>query len=59
MNKCSHKCKYFPSEAKKIITEYKDEFGIKHRNSVFLCLYDGHRILSYLDCENYTEICRR
>lgn len=53
MCKCNHNCKNFPPEAKEILREYKDEFGVKHRESVFVCLYDGHRIKSYLDCEHY------
>ena len=33
--------------------EYFDAYGIKHRESIFSCWYDGHRITEYEDCVNY------
>ena len=52
-HRCDAACKYFPTEASKILDEYFDAYGIKHRESIFLCWYDGHRITEYEDCVNY------
>ena len=52
-HRCDATCKYFPTEASKILDEYFDAYGIKHRESIFSCWYDGHRITKYEDCVNY------
>ena len=52
-HRCDATCKYFPTEASKILDEYFDAYGIKHRKSIFSCWYDGHRITEYEDCVNY------
>ena len=52
-HRCDAASKYFPTEASKILDEYFDAYGIKHRESIFSCWYDGHRITEYEDCVNY------
>lgn len=52
-HRCDATCKYFPTEASKILDEYSDAYGVKHRESIFSCWYDGHRITKYEDCVNY------
>ena len=49
-HRCDATCKYFPAEASKILDEYFDAYGVKHRESIFSCWYDAHRIVSYEDC---------
>lgn len=53
---CSPECIYFPREPSQVLSEYLDEFGIKRRNSVFLCGFDDHRIIEYIKCENFKSI---
>lgn len=52
-HRCDATCRYFPAEASKILDEYSDAYGVKHRESIFSCWYDGHRITKYEDCVNY------
>lgn len=52
-HRCDVTCRYFPAEASKILDEYSDAYGVKHRESIFSCWYDGHRITKYEDCVNY------
>ena len=52
-HRCDATCKYFPTEASKNLDEYFVANGIKHRESIFSCWYDGHRITEYEDCVNY------
>ena len=52
-HRCDATCKYFPTEASKILDEYFDAYGIKHRESIFFFFFDGHRITEYEDCVNY------
>ena len=35
-HRCDATCKYFPAEASKILDEYFDAYGVKHRESIFL-----------------------
>ena len=51
MHICDNKCFYYPENPSKILKEYIDDFGIKHRESEFLCCLDGHRILKYKKCK--------
>lgn len=56
MHICDNKCFYYPENPSKIIKEYIDDFGIKHRECEFLCCLDGHRIKSHKKCKNYKII---
>lgn len=58
MHICDSKCFYYPENPSKILKEYIDDFGIKHRESEFLCCLDGHRILKYKKCKNYKKYNR-
>lgn len=33
-HRCDATCKYFPAEASKILDEYFDAYGVKHRESI-------------------------
>lgn len=53
--KCSPKCIYFPSEPTQVLREYMDKCGIKHREAIYKCNYDGHRITTFSKCPFYME----
>ena len=53
---CDTKCIYYPLEPSDIIKEYTDKFGLKHRECIFLCRFDEHRIVNYKKCKNYKRI---
>lgn len=55
---CDTDCIYYPSYPTEIIKEYIDEFGLKHRECIFLCEFDDHRITKHCKCKNYKSINR-
>lgn len=55
--KCNPNCVYYPQLPDRTIKEYIDENGLKHKECVYLCCYDDHRILYFdEDCPNYKSI---
>lgn len=53
---CNNKCIYYPTNYSKILKEYYDENGLLHREAVYLCNYDDHRIMTLDKCENYRRL---
>ena len=58
MKKCDTKCIYYPLEPSEILRIYKDKFGVKHRECIYLCGFDFHRIEKYELCSNYKNLNR-
>ena len=52
---CNTDCIYYPLNPDKIIKEYIDNFGLKHRECIYLCRFDDHRIKKYQVCKNYKK----
>ena len=50
---CNPNCIYFPSSYSYLLKEYNDSNNIKHREAVYLCDYDDHRIREFEICENF------
>lgn len=55
---CDRECIYFPLNPTKVLKEYVDDFGLKHRECVYLCGFDEHRIEKFCICKNYKKISR-
>lgn len=55
---CDRDCIYFPSIPDEVLKEYVDDFGLKHRECIYLCRFDEHRIKDYIICKNYKSINR-
>lgn len=55
---CSRDCIYYPFNPTEILKEYIDEFGLKHRECIYLCGLDEHRITKFKVCKNYKKISR-
>lgn len=55
---CNTDCIYYPLNPDKIIKEYIDNFGLKHRECIYLCRFDDHRIKKYQVCKNYKKVNR-
>ena len=41
-----------------VLKEYIDNFGLKHRECIYLCRFDDHRIKKYQVCKNYKKVNR-
>lgn len=50
---CSPYCMYFPNSYSCLLREYKDSNNIEHREAIYLCDYDDHRIREFEICENF------
>lgn len=50
---CSPYCMYFPNSYSNILKEYNDSNNVKHREAIYLCGYDDHRIRDFEICENF------
>ena len=55
---CDEKCIYYPTYPSSIIDEYIDNFGLKHREAVYLCNFDDHRIEMFCKCKHYKTISK-
>ena len=53
---CSPHCVYFPQNPDEIVSETVVE-GVKHREVVRHCRYDGHQIVGWCHCDNKEEMC--
>ena len=51
---CSPHCIYFPQVPQEVYSE-KTEDGVTHRSVQRRCRYDGHRIISWEECDFYTK----
>jgi hypothetical protein len=56
---CDVHCMYYPRYPSEILDEYIDEFGLKHRDSIWICGYDDHMLLDYQECKHYKNLCVR
>ncbi len=54
--RCNQNCIYYPSTYTELKKEYYDENGVYHREAVYLCNYDDHRITKFEICNNYRSI---
>lgn len=52
---CSPNCMYFPNSYSNILKEYNDSNNVKHREAIYLCDYDDHRIRDFVICEKFRE----
>lgn len=50
---CNPKCKYFPNQPSEVTDERVDADGVKHRSSVWICVFSGDRITRWGACGNY------
>lgn len=56
---CSPDCIYYPVDPNEVVKEYIDENGLKHREAIFTCIFDDHRITQFDMCENYKGIKKK
>lgn len=55
---CDMNCIYYPLNPTKTVKEYIDKFGLKHRECIYLCGFDDHRIKEFRICKNYKNLNR-
>ena len=55
---CDPWCIYFPSSPSSVLNSYVDKNGVKHREGVFCCKFDDHRLMGFELCENYKRMER-
>ena len=52
---CNPNCIFYPTSPSSILKFYTDEYGLKHREAVYICGYDDTRIIKYEECPNFVQ----